>query len=48
VQVGAGSVVDECVVADGVRIPEGATYRRSAIVRGPAELGELIVSPIAE
>jgi len=48
VQVGAGSVVDECVVADGVRIPAGATYRRAAIVRGPAEPGELIVSPIAE
>ena len=48
VHVGAGSVVDECVVTDGVRIPPGATYRRAAILRGPDELGDLIVSHIPE
>ncbi len=48
VHVGAASVVDECVVTDGVRIPAGATYRHVAIVRGPEDVDELIVSPIAE
>lgn len=33
--VGAGAVLDECVVADGVVIPAGAQYARSAIVAGP-------------
>jgi NDP-sugar pyrophosphorylase family protein len=33
VTVGARAVLDECVVADGVTIPDGAEYRRCAIVR---------------
>jgi mannose-1-phosphate guanylyltransferase len=48
VHVAAGSVVEECVVTDGVRIPAGATYRHVAIVRGSEGGAELIVSPIAE
>ncbi|HEY2904461.1 MAG TPA: NDP-sugar synthase [Vicinamibacterales bacterium] len=48
VHVGADSVVDECVVTDGVHIPDGAIYRRAAIVRLPGERGDLIVAPIAE
>jgi NDP-sugar pyrophosphorylase family protein len=35
VTVGAGAVLDECVVADGVAIPPGAQYAHSAIVAGP-------------
>jgi NDP-sugar pyrophosphorylase family protein len=34
VTVDAGAVVDECIVADGVRIPRGAAYRHRAIVAG--------------
>ena len=34
VTVGSRAVLDECVVADGVAIPDGAEYRRCAIVRG--------------
>jgi ADP-glucose pyrophosphorylase len=43
VSVGAGAEVLECVVADGVLIPPGARYTRSAIVRGSADL---IVVPL--
>jgi mannose-1-phosphate guanylyltransferase len=45
VQVGDGCVLDECIVTDGVRIPSGATHRRSAIVRRG---GGLIVASIPE
>ncbi len=48
VHVGERSVVDECVVTDGVRIPPGATFRRAALVRGPGGPADLIISPIAE
>jgi NDP-sugar pyrophosphorylase family protein len=48
------AVIDECVIADGVRIPTGAAFRRCAIARSggaPAERGEelhgdLIVAPL--
>ena len=33
VSVGAGAVLEDCIVADGVTIPDGAEYRRCAIVR---------------
>jgi len=32
VSVGAGAIVDECIVTDGVAIPEGAEYRRAILV----------------
>lgn len=32
VAIGEGAVLDECIVADGVRVPEGAAYRRCALV----------------
>lgn len=44
VTVGEEAVLEECVVTDGVTIPAGARYTRSAIVRG--EDGGLIVVPI--
>lgn len=34
VEIDADAVLDECIVADGVRIPAGTTYQRMAIVRG--------------
>ena len=43
VTVGANAVLDECVVADGVSIPDGAQYRRCAIVQAG---GELIVAKL--
>jgi NDP-sugar pyrophosphorylase family protein len=44
VTVGEEAVLEDCVVTDGVTIPAGARYTRSAIVRG--EDGGLIVVPI--
>jgi NDP-sugar pyrophosphorylase family protein len=32
VDVGAGANLEECVVADGVRVPAGARYRRASLV----------------
>lgn len=32
IDVGAGCVLDECIVTDGVRVPPGAAYRRSILV----------------
>jgi NDP-sugar pyrophosphorylase family protein len=40
VTVGAGAVITECIVADGVTLPEGARYDRRAIVE---DNGALIV-----
>ncbi len=33
IEIGAGSVLDECIVTDGVKVPAGARYRRSILVR---------------
>jgi NDP-sugar pyrophosphorylase family protein len=33
IAVGAGSVLEECIVTDGVTVPPGAAYRRSILVR---------------
>lgn len=38
VEIGAEAVIDECIVTDGVRIPPGAIYRRTVIVRGATDL----------
>jgi NDP-sugar pyrophosphorylase family protein len=43
VTVGEHAVLDECVVADGVTIPDGARYERSAIVQTAAGL---VVEPL--
>jgi NDP-sugar pyrophosphorylase family protein len=43
VTVDAGAVLDECIVADGVHIPRGASYRHAAIVAGAD--GEPLASP---
>jgi mannose-1-phosphate guanylyltransferase len=45
VEVGDGSELDACIVTDGVRIPPGAVYRQSAIVRRGSAL---VVTPIPE
>ena len=44
VDVGAGAVLDECIVADGVRVPAGASHRRAILVRDDA--GAIAVSPL--
>jgi mannose-1-phosphate guanylyltransferase len=39
VEIGAGAALRRCVVADRVRIPEGARFENSAIVQRGSELG---------
>ena len=34
VQVGAGAIVDECIVTDRVTVPAGSTHRRRILVAG--------------
>ena len=34
VEVGAGVLLDECIVTDGVRVPAGASHSRAILVRG--------------
>lgn len=34
VEIAGGCVVDECVVTDGVRVPRGASYRRTILLAG--------------
>ena len=54
VRVGAGAVLDECVVADGAVVPPGARFSRLVVMRddgrqpepGEARLGALLVSPL--
>jgi hypothetical protein len=36
-------VITECVIGDGVTIPSGARYERSAIVN---DRGKLVVAPL--
>ena len=43
-EVGAGAQLDECIVTDGVRVPEGAAHRRTILVAG--EDGVPISSPL--
>jgi NDP-sugar pyrophosphorylase family protein len=45
VQVGAGAVLDECIVTDHVRVPSGAHYRRMVLVN--TETGTLDASPFS-
>jgi mannose-1-phosphate guanylyltransferase len=44
VQVRADVQLDECIVADGVQVPAGASHHRAILVRG--DDGELRVSPL--
>jgi mannose-1-phosphate guanylyltransferase len=44
VLVGAGAQLDECIVADGVTVPDRAAYRRAVIVRG--DDGQPLASPL--
>jgi mannose-1-phosphate guanylyltransferase len=43
VEVGSGTAIDECIVADGVRVPAGAAYRRSILVNKD---DALVVTPL--
>lgn len=38
IEIGADSVLDECIVTDGVKVPAGAVYRRSILVRANGTL----------
>jgi NDP-sugar pyrophosphorylase family protein len=38
VEVSAGAMLDECIVADGVVVPAGVRYRRSALVQAEGRL----------
>ena len=44
VEVGAGVLLDECIVTDGVRVPAGASHRRTILVRGTD--GQVCVSAL--
>jgi len=43
VSVGAGAKLERCILADGVKIPSGASFRNCAIIQRD---GELVVSDI--
>jgi NDP-sugar pyrophosphorylase family protein len=53
VRIGAGVELDQCIVCDGVEVPDGARYTRCAIVRRGSEApraherveGQLLISP---
>ncbi|HKB10193.1 MAG TPA: sugar phosphate nucleotidyltransferase [Vicinamibacterales bacterium] len=45
VHVGAGALLDECIVTDGVAVPPGAAYMRSVLVRGDDD--RPIVAPLS-
>ena len=44
VTVGPGATIERCVVADGVKIPSGASFRNCAIIQRD---GEIVVADIA-
>jgi mannose-1-phosphate guanylyltransferase len=44
VEVGAGAVLDECIVTDGVQLPAGASHQRAILVRG--DDGATLVTPL--
>ena len=46
VEIGAGAVLEDCIVTDGVRVPAAAVYRRSILRRVNGD-GELVVSPLS-
>ncbi len=41
--VGAGAMLERCIVADSVKIPSGASFRNCAIIQRE---GELVVADI--
>jgi NDP-sugar pyrophosphorylase family protein len=45
VEVGAGATLDECIVADGVRVLPGAIHRRQVLVR-PKGSDAVVTSPL--
>jgi mannose-1-phosphate guanylyltransferase len=45
IEVGAGSVLDECIVTDGVKVPAGAVYRRSILVRANGRISMTSFDP---
>lgn len=45
VEIGAGSVLDECIVTDGVNVPAGAVHRRSILVRANGSISMTSFEP---
>jgi NDP-sugar pyrophosphorylase family protein len=43
IEIGAGVMLDECIVTDGVRVPAGATYRHAILLRTAG--GETAATP---
>ena len=46
VEVGADAVVDRCIIADGVRVPAGAAYRETILLRANDTTDELTALPL--
>lgn len=44
VSIGEHAVLDECIVTDGVRVPDGAAFSEAILLRGP--YGQLITVPL--
>jgi mannose-1-phosphate guanylyltransferase len=44
VEIADGSIADECIVTDGVRVRDGEVYRRQILRRGPG--GETLTEPL--
>jgi NDP-sugar pyrophosphorylase family protein len=44
VEIADGSIVEQCIVTDGVRVPPGRVYRRQILLRGPD--GETLSEPL--
>jgi mannose-1-phosphate guanylyltransferase len=44
VEIPSGSIVEECIVTDGVRVPAGMVYRREILLRGPD--GRTVAQPL--
>jgi len=45
IEVGAGSILDECIVTDGVKVPAGARYRRSILVADSGTISTTAFEP---
>jgi NDP-sugar pyrophosphorylase family protein len=44
VDIGADSVLEDCIVTDGVRLPPGSVYRRAILLRDPD--GGIVSEPL--
>jgi len=46
VEVGPDAIVDRCIVADGVRVAAGASYRESILLSSDEQAGGMVVLPL--